>query len=677
MNNSQDSAKISPLLFAGLLFVILVALLLRAPYISADLPFFYDEDEGHHYNRVVEMVKNGKYDPEYFRKPSLHFYMRMPVVAASFLYAVRRGEVKELKDIKTRDAFGLSKYAFTAFPQSMVKWNRALSVTISLAAVLLTFLIVRELTNSGLIQLGAAALTAISPTLVADSAKVGVDTLMATMVLLSVYLALKLYRKFSIGMLIGAGIAAGLAVSSKYNALPVVVLPLITCLVVNRVGLFELLLALISPIIGFIIGTPFALLSLPLFLDQFAYEVWHYGVEGHQGHMAEPGWEQAVFYFNWFSSSALGMAATVVGILGFIYLLVNSKRERIILAAFPILFSVLMLSQKTNFTRNMLVVIPFLAITAAMLSEWIAQRFPKSAGTFCFVLIALLIVEPCFKSINQYWSLRETAPDTRLQADQWLQNNQAILLDTALSGELLMPYSSYTRPGAQRFDPENETAEKLYLAGFDQVVTKASLRSNIIPIDTVAVFPGEKEKQRIIMNPHVQIFKLSVPKDYTAIKSTIDSSLTYSIFPPLLFPGRDRLPEIPSLTCYRDPETTLKPSNEGHCWLRFRFSKIALEEPAFFNSVKGSEATLELEVMTPWPKQSLVLSANEWKSEDLLAGIDPGVWKVLKVAVPLKTVKESGGIYAHVAQVHSPKSQGINDDERRLGVALKYLKVGN
>lgn len=79
--------------WAGIAAVVLLAAWLRVPYVTRGMPFFYEQDEAHHFHRTVQMVKDGSFDPKYFNKPSLHFYLRMPVVAAAFIAAARDGEI--------------------------------------------------------------------------------------------------------------------------------------------------------------------------------------------------------------------------------------------------------------------------------------------------------------------------------------------------------------------------------------------------------------------------------------------------------------------------------------------------------------------------------------------------------------------------------------------------------
>src|SRR5690606_14247362 len=125
--------------------------------------------------------------PNYFHKPSLHFYLRMPVVAASFLWGVREGHLRSIKEIRTRDKFGLAGYAITSSHPGIVMWNRAFSVLLSLGVLLFTFLITYEISGSSLLASIATLLAAFSPDAIGESAVIGVDVVMAFFVVASVY----------------------------------------------------------------------------------------------------------------------------------------------------------------------------------------------------------------------------------------------------------------------------------------------------------------------------------------------------------------------------------------------------------------------------------------------------------------------------------------------------------
>ena len=46
---------------------LVIGLWLRAPQVSAHLPYLYDHDEAPVLNRLLLMVQEGRYNPEYFR----------------------------------------------------------------------------------------------------------------------------------------------------------------------------------------------------------------------------------------------------------------------------------------------------------------------------------------------------------------------------------------------------------------------------------------------------------------------------------------------------------------------------------------------------------------------------------------------------------------------------------
>ena len=204
-----------PRVILTLLAVIAFGLWLRYPLIDSGMPYFYGEDEGNHFNRLVSMVKAGDLNPHYFNKPSLHFYLRMPAVVLSFLWSARADELQSIQQIETENPFGLAGSAWGVSHPRIVTWTRAVSTILSLLIILITFLITARLVGSPWLAVGAAWLVACSPALVTDSAKIGVDTLMAFTCLLTIYLAIRTSREPTVGLVALTGLCAGLAISSK------------------------------------------------------------------------------------------------------------------------------------------------------------------------------------------------------------------------------------------------------------------------------------------------------------------------------------------------------------------------------------------------------------------------------------------------------------------------------
>jgi hypothetical protein len=489
------------------LVVLGIAAWLRFPFMRSGMPYFYDEDEAHHHNRVVNMVKRGDFDPQYFLKPSLHFYLRMPVVAASFLASVRAGEVRSVKEIVTRDTFGVGDYSFSASPQKIAKWNRAFSVAVSLLVILLTIVLAGQLGLPASATLLAAALVGVSPALVQSSATIGVDGIVTACALLATILALRVIDRPTLGAVIAAGVAAGCAIGTKYNAAPIALLPLLAVVVARGAGVGALAAAILTPCLAFLATTPFLLANLPLFLDHLGYEIWHYGIAGHEGHTGEPGLGQALFYAKWLWSSALGVAAFAVSICGIVLLLLRGEKRYVLFVAFPLLYLLLMISQKANFTRNMHLMIPFLACGAAFLAELICSRFGKARGAATFFVTLGLCAQPFLWALNQRTEA-QSLPESRLQAAAWLMERSSENKKTALSGALQFEPGVLKLPGVTKVDLSKETAETLKAQGFERIVAGAAELTGLDTLTLESSIPGELGQQRIVKNPEIRMYQI-------------------------------------------------------------------------------------------------------------------------------------------------------------------------
>jgi hypothetical protein len=492
------------------LTIMLVATWLRFPFIRAGMPYFYDEDEAHHYNRVVNMVKRGEFNPNYFLKPSLHFYLRMPVVAVGFLASVRAGEIRSVKEIVTRDSFGLADYSFSAFPQKIAKYSRAFSTAFSIFVVLLTVLIAQQIRIPVAGALAAGALVAISPPLISSSATIGVDGMVSVFALLTTALSLRIIDRPTLGTVIAAGVAAGCAIGTKYNAAPIALVPLIAVIVARGAGIGAVVGALITPCLAFLATTPFLLANLPLFLDHIGYEIWHYGVEGHVGHTAEPGINQALFYISCLSRSALGVAALVTAGIGLLLMLALRDKRYFIFLAFPVLYFLLMISQKANFTRNMHIIIPYLACCAGFLLAGVGSKFRKLSGVVVALALIGLSIQPVLAAISQRSALQSRA-ESRITAANWLKQNLTGDGKTAVSGVLQFEPQVFKLPGVVRVDLKDQTPLSLREQGFSRVIAHISELSSAehqSELSLAVEIAGDSEAQRIVSNPAIRIYQI-------------------------------------------------------------------------------------------------------------------------------------------------------------------------
>jgi hypothetical protein len=659
----------------GLTLILFVAAWLRLPFITAGVPFFSLEDEAHHFQRTVHMVKTGSFNPEYFNKPSLHFYLRMPVVAAAFVSAVKAGEIRRVDQMVTRSSAPRGGWAFTVSHPRILIWNRAFGVLLGLIGVALTFALARELTGDAALAIGAASLAAVSPALAMDAAKVGVDTPMVVMCLLAMWLALRLRAQFTVGRLVAAGLVAGLACSTKYNALPIVALPLVVCVTGGQRSAGAILLAVSMPVAGFLLGTPYALIELPRFLNNMAFETWHYGTAGHGAATGEPGLAQVWFYLLWFASRrGLGVVATLLSVVGAGVLIARRDRRALTFLLFPVLFFALMAAQKVNFTRNVLVLLPVIAVLAAVAVQALVAR-TRAPDWAAALLIAVACVQPLIEAVI---SRRPPSPDSRTLAARWLDQAAGPRSDSAAASELGWPMSG---PGSQRvsaIDTDRLNPLALYMAGYDRLIVDASYAPDPVALAMLRqehVVAGNQPGADVVVSPEVRILRIEAPRaaDLARWLQTPAAAITpearYGDGPPT------RAANAPRCSPDRD-KSAAGESAEGGCWVRTRASRLVLDAARLGAlPVSVGSMTVQAELRSPWPEQRCTFEAGAWRSPELCAGQSAGQWFTVRTQVPVAVLREAGALTLTVQEVHAQSSGPTDSRPTRAGLIVRALHV--
>ncbi len=666
-NRNDRKVSGTRILWVSIFLAVVLGLIFRFPKIGEGLPFFYNEDEAHHFNRVMEMVRTGDLNPHYFHKPSLHFYLRIPAVAAGFIWGVRQGHLRSVKEVRTKDTYGLGDYAFTASHPGIVKWNRALSVLFSLGIIVLAALIAYEFAKDWRIAAMAGLLCAIAPPLIEHSATIGVDGMMTFFCMLSVFCGLYFLRKERTAMLLCCAAAAGLAIGTKYNALPILFVPIAASFSARRLHIGQILAGFFVPWIFFIASSPYVLTSLPLFLDQLAYEVWHYGIAGHEEHTADPGIAQLRFYINWFGTEAVGVLGLAFCIVGLVILASRRDRRALVLAGFPLLFFGLMVMQRANFTRNMLPVLPFMCVSAAygVVALCQARHFSRYAIA---IIAALCAVQPVLiDALALDKSLRIT--DSRSVISAWLRSHPLQGAETAIEGELQLEPDLYKLPGVTVVPKADSAPARLYLSGYDRIVTWGSETGRKEKgVVLMQEFSGHPGPQRIVQNPLVQVLHFD--------RENLEA---------LLRTEREAHPERYILYMgFNDPKFSgcgLKPDlaaqgSEDYCWISERRVRLKPRNSEVLEDLPGSgELAVKISAMSPWAEQDMTLLTPGWSKSTVFDELDVGKWLDIIVTVPAGSLKENGGFDLELSKVRSPKGMGQSDDVRRLGIAVRSVTI--
>jgi len=170
-------------------------------------------------------------------------------------------------------------------------------------------------------------------------------------------------------------------------------------------------------ILGFIAGTPYALLAYPAFVEGLRFESNHLAT-GH-GIQLGYGWTYHLLFTLRYGLGTPLLAASIAGIA---ILAAVSWRKCALVCTFPILYYLCLGRGTTVFVRYMVPIVPFLCLTAAVSVVALANRLsPRSRGTAALIsaAIAVLLALPSLQRVIALDNLL-TETDTRVLAARWL-----------------------------------------------------------------------------------------------------------------------------------------------------------------------------------------------------------------------------------------------------------------
>ncbi len=416
----------------AILAIFLLALFLRVLRADFGLPYLYHYDEFHFMYRAVQMLKTGDFNPHYFHYPSLVIYLQFIVVLLFFLFKVSRGAITSLDDIHYFGGWSITT-------PELYLWGRILTCVVGALTVVVLYMLARSLFKKKNIALASALFLAVSPGHIAQSNLVAVDVPAAFMVVLAVYLCARVLQEDSWLEYCFAATACGLAISTKYNVFPVVVPYLFAALAsitVRRHAAFKTAVGVIFIALGFFVATPFALFDMNRFVNDLGYVARLYGATKFRGSPMESNW---LFYARWLFSEALGLKIlSILALAGVAYGLFSRewRKKAAFLVSFPLLYYCYMSVQTSAFSRNMMPVVPFLALFAAVpLGLFRPGRKSSMLRFLPAAIVVLLALYPAVTSLRDGWELHRHR-DTRLVAAEWMKQNIPAGAKTAVAAEL-------------------------------------------------------------------------------------------------------------------------------------------------------------------------------------------------------------------------------------------------
>ena len=264
-----------------------------------------------------------------------------------------------------------------------------------------------------------------------------VDVFVTFLTMVSFAFSVAILEKNDVKYYIGAGVFAGLAAATKFNA-GIVVLPLIishffsyfsNSTVDWKTFFLKIVIAGVVTLAVFLIACPMPLLDFKEFWGGIVGTVrfesigklgsggsfWSY-FTGDQS----PGY--GFFHFNTLPKG-LGWPIVLLFCIGTIILLIRHKKQDFVILVFPIVLYLLVGRLNYKALRHLMMAIPFFLIISAETLRILTHKFDKRAGLpIAIILFGIGIVIPQIqKSLSYDLAMQET--DTRTIAKDWIESN--------------------------------------------------------------------------------------------------------------------------------------------------------------------------------------------------------------------------------------------------------------
>lgn len=477
-----------------------------APFGMAHEQLPIQPDEVFNVSIPVNMVLRNQRNPEFFNYPSL-------IINTNYLLYQLTGALDgQSLDLRR----GRSLRAYAEF--SLYVFSRMYSVFGGMLQVACAYAILR-LAASRYAALCAGLLVAVSYTLVQHAHYIKPGSLAAGWMMLaawSCFAALYASRSGQRTRLwLLAGVATGLAATTRYNALAVAPLLCVTGLILlrrhqSRRGL-RLVLGgwLLAPLV-FFVGSPYILRDFEHFWRDFSQIVGQYTLTGAGvadyflvDHMT--GFGYLVMYAALF---AIGLPALALAALSPVAALADRRRSGrlwrnslslfvLLIATVVILYALVALRtvRPGHSDQLLILILPFLALLSAVGADWLVNRLRLPTLISMPLVALLLVIQPLALSIQVVNMF--TQPDTRQVMLEWIHDNILPGARFFLNGPYNVPLDEAIYPNQQQFVTYAPTLPDA--ASYDYMVYSDALAFDILRSQAIVpaeVVSGQREYLR-------------------------------------------------------------------------------------------------------------------------------------------------------------------------------------
>ena len=407
----------------------------------------------------VNMALRKRLNPEFFDYPSFIINTNL---ALNWLTDALDGQSLE-------DRAGKNLRAYAAFPLYLI--SRMYSVFGGLLQAACAYAIARMLANH-YAALCAGLLVAVSYTLVQHGHYIKPGSLATGWMMLAAWSSLAaLHARTSpwrFAMLILAGVATGLAATTRYNAVAVAPMLLCASLILlyrhrSRLMLRAVLLSWLLVPLVFFAFSPYVLRDFQHFWDKFSYVVISYTAANsvELDHYVVDHWRGLAYLVAFTAEISLGfLALAAAGIsLGLAWARrpAGSLLRRNSLSLGIALLCAVILPYAFFALRNirvrsdtvLLLVLPFVAVLAGIGADWLARRIKLPSALSMPLVALLLIIQPLIFSVQIVEMF--TQPDTRQIMLEWIHEHIPPGARFFLNGPYNVPLDEAIYPYQEQF----------------------------------------------------------------------------------------------------------------------------------------------------------------------------------------------------------------------------------
>jgi hypothetical protein len=361
--------------------------------------------------------------PHFYDYPWLFLWVVAIAYTGYFLWGAARGTFRSMSDM-------LASWPVHWEPFFLIP--RAISALAGTVSVLIVFRLGQQVRDTTTAMVSALFFT-FAFMHVRGSHFGTTDVVMTGLIVAAVALILEAHRTRSRRLFLGAGLVAGLAAATKYNAVLLVVPMIVSHLLhvwesPNQRGeawrdagilYFSLPFAL-----AFAMGVPFVVLDRGPFLDAMR-ELAHALRVGDVRMDLGNGW---LYHLTFSLRYGMGIPLLVTGLAGAAVLLWREPSTGVLLLAFPVAYYVVAGSIRLLFVRYAMPIVPFLCVTAAYLvcvaASWSASKAGARGvqrAVLSGALVAALAVVLVWSSVSRVWAFDRimSATDNRVVVAQW------------------------------------------------------------------------------------------------------------------------------------------------------------------------------------------------------------------------------------------------------------------